>query len=819
MKRHLTLGLLLGAISMALGTFAGIKTFSNTKVSDAQAVTYYDLSSNIHASYTTFTHYLWSKAGSAPNYNPETNTGGFNVNDSYCTQGSSNSYVISYFNEYPDAATPYIEIGPKAKQDTYAYAFYAPLYIKYTMPARTVIHDEQILNVELQGDGTAIKSAEMFYFNFSHSTSENMYHPNKFWYIRGDTTTTDTGMPYSIGRVSSKKSGTKTGEFSFQMDYQNYGNKDVDVYFHLGLFTYMEAPGSPSQSFRCRVSGESSQSRTSLVSVNNRMYIDFNEAVDAYNAAPNSSMSFEDNVNLANDITLSSTNGSVLMNGYTLNCGTYGVTFADSTSLTNGTITGSTDTLLTVDTPNINIDFDSNFTINHSGLTTINMAENAVGSFVSLKATNTITNTITNTNTNTAATIVSLNAGSFVLAGSLVSSSTTQDSIRYGTGTPSKSFYICGNGSVNGCINVHSDTDSSISARYYSDLYTGTNNVKIKTSGSWNDNSTLVIGVVNNNYEKFVLAQDYYELVRSGARILISGIHYDCEFYLTNVTKTSGETYGTYNDSWTYEFTANEGYILPDTITVRIAGSVVEQNTAYTYIANGNIGIVKMNKNMITSSFTISIVATEGYVVSFLNPDGSIAADSIGVIPNGQVTFPSPVYNLPKYRTFNVWTRNSDGSGFYYYSGSQTTITADTTFYAAYYRSDDNILDEFQDIQLHFDVNVIDENNNTDTGACKTSGYYVSAKEVYNTFTYALKRMFNTNSNYAKGRARLEAWARANGETIDTSNYQLVPLNANPVIKVVNERNMFILIAVVTFMISITGFALIVLKKKRGLTK
>ena len=816
MKKHLTIGLLLGAISMGLGTFAGIKTLSSTKTSGAQAVTYYELNSNIHASYNTSTHYLWSKSGSVPNYNPETNTGGFNVSDSYCTQGYSNSYVVSYFDEYPNATTPYVEIGPKAKQDTYAYAFYAPLYIKYTIAARTVIHDEQILIVELQGDGTAVKSVEMFYFDLaSHSALKNMDHPDQFWYVRGDTTTIDTGMPNSIGRVSSNQSGTKIGQFSFQMDYQNQTDEDVDVYFHLGLFAYMEAPGSPSQSFLCRVSGESSQSRTPLVSVNGEMYLDFNEAVDAYNAAPHSSMSFEDDVTLTNNITFSSKNGGILMNGKTLNCGPYGVTFADTTALSKSNITGSADSLITVDNPNITVDFGSNSTINHSGLTTINMTENAVGSVVTLNA----TDTITNTNTNTAATIVSLNAGSLALAGSLVSNSATQDSIRYGTGTPSKTVYIYGNSSVNGHINVHSDTDSVISARYNSTLYTGTNNVKIKTSGSWKDNSPIVSGVVSSNYEKFVLAQDYYELVRSGTRILISAIHYDCEFYLTNVTKTSGETYGTYNDSWTYEFAANEGYILPDTITVRIAGSVVEQNTAYTYIANGNIGIVKMNKNMITSSFTISIVATEGYVVSFLNPDGSIAADSIGVIPNSNVTFPSPIYNLPNYRTFNVWTRNSDGSGSYYYSGNQTTITADTTFYASYYRSDDNILEEFQGIQLHFDVDAIDENNNTDTGACVTSGYYVAAKEVYNAFSYSLKTKFNTNGNYAKGRARLEAWARANGEKIDTSTYEIVPLYAQPVTKLLNQDNATVLIVSVIAMITITGMALILLKRKRIINK
>ena len=121
MKRHLTRGLVLGAISMALGTFAGIKTLTNTKVQDAQAVTYYGLSSNMHANTGTGTHYLWSKSGYVSDYNPEMNNGGFNVNDSYCTQGTSNSYLSSYFNEYPNATTPYVQVGPTSKQSTYTY--------------------------------------------------------------------------------------------------------------------------------------------------------------------------------------------------------------------------------------------------------------------------------------------------------------------------------------------------------------------------------------------------------------------------------------------------------------------------------------------------------------------------------------------------------------------------------------------------------------------------------------------------------------------------------------------------------------------------
>ena len=809
MKRNLTLGLILGAISMALGTFAGIKTLTNTKVQDAEAVTYYGLSSNIHTSPSTGTHYLWTRSGTIPNYDPEMNNGGFNVNDSYCTQGSSNSYVSSYFNEYSNATTPYVQVGPTSKQSTYTYAFYAPLYIRYTVVAKTVIHYPQILNIELEGDGTAVKSAEMFYFDFAtHSSYWNVNHPNQFWYVRNDTTTTNTGMPYSIGRVFSNWTGTKTGQLSFQMDYKNETDEDVDVYFHLGLFAYMEAPGSPSQSFKCRVSAQPSQSRTPLVTVNNVMYIDFNEAVEAYNAASYSSMSFKDDVTLANDITLSSKNGSIFMNGNTLNCGTYGLTFANTTVFSTGTITGSADTLLTVDAPNITVDFGSNFNINHSGLTTINMTENATSSFVVVNE----TDTITNTNTNTAATIVSLNAGSFAFAGTLVSNSATQNSIKYGTGTPSKAVYLYGNSSVNGFINVHSNTDSTISARYNGAAYTGTNNVKVKTSGTWNIGDRMVFNVTDSNYEKFVLTKNYCEFVKNGTGLFIAATQYNVVFYLTNVTQTSGGNTGTYFDMATFVFAANEGYVLPDTITIRVAGSVL--NKSY-YSWNKTTGAVVINKNRITAYVTITIVALQSCTVSFLNPDGSIAADSINVVQNSKVTFPSLAYNKPNYKTFHVWTQNSDGSGSYYYSGDQTTITNDTTFYAHYYVSDYDKLDEFQGIQLHFDVDVIDENDNTDTGACITNGYYATAKEAYNAFSSSLKQKFNTYSAYQKGRARLEAWARANGETIDTSTYEIVPLNANPIIKLINDNNAFVLIIIVISMVSITGVALFLLRKKR----
>ena len=179
MGKHITLGLVLGAISMSLGTVAGITAFNNSE--SAKAVTSTQVNTEIHTNPNINRHYVWLTTNTIADYNPETETGGFATNDTYCRQGTGSSYSESYYNEY-SGSSPYISAGTKTKQSgSYKYAFYAPFYLRYTVPARTIANYWQFLDLKMYGDGTAIKSAEIFYFEDAPKDSTYFYdHPTRF---------------------------------------------------------------------------------------------------------------------------------------------------------------------------------------------------------------------------------------------------------------------------------------------------------------------------------------------------------------------------------------------------------------------------------------------------------------------------------------------------------------------------------------------------------------------------------------------------------------------------------------------------------------
>ncbi len=810
MKRKLTLGLILGAVSMALGTAAGIKALSGG-LNKVDAASYTILDENIHANTSINRHFVWMTSGTIPVYNADTQTGGFSISDSYCNAGTGSSYAETYYGDYNDGS-PYMMVGPKTRLPGYVHAFYAPFYLKYTIPARTILHGWQYLSVDIQGDGTALKSAEVYHYeNAPINSIVTGAHNTRHWYKSNDTTTTSTGMPHSIGRFTSKSSGTATKNMYFMADYTNDSYESKDIYFHLALFCYQERPNPNNpEGYYVRVYGSSMTADAPLAEVNGAMFSNIDDAIEAYNAADDSILKINNNVTLTQDVTFSSNNGKIILNEKKMNCSTYGITFAANTTVDhNGEFTGSADTLFKVDTPNINVKIDYSVNVTHSGTTTFLMTDNAVGSTFTYGE----LGTASNTNNNSSAKLVGLNAGSFILGGHLKSYSTSQNSVVFGTTSSlNKAFYLYANSSVNGYINAHSSNDSAIYAKYEGTPYVGSNNVNIKTSGTYAVGANVVYDVTTNNYSLFVLSKNHCELALSGSNLIIAALNYNIVFYLTNVTKVSGGDTGTYYSSTSFTFAANDGYALPSTITVKVAGTTVKQGTAYTY--NSSTGVVTILANKLTSWASITIVADKICTISFVNPDGTIAADTMTKVTGGKITLPSHAYNKPDYRTFNCWSKSVGGGS--YYTGNQFTVSDDVTFVASFYRSDTDVVDEFVAVQLHFVVDPIDTNNNADTGACKgENGYYQIAKAVYNTFTNNQKYYLVKGVVYGEAFMRFDAWARANGERIDTSTYEIVPLNANPVIKVVKSNDAIVITIVVASIIGLTGAALFLLRKKR----
>lgn len=91
-----------------------------------------------------------------------------------------------------------------------------------------------------------------------------------------------------------------------------------------------------------------------------------------------------------------------------------------------------------------------------------------------------------------------------------------------------------------------------------------------------------------------------------------------------------------------------------------------------------------------------------------------------------------------------------------------TDIAKGVKVYGIYYsaKSDAEMLNEFITDYMHM-------SHTTNDGSCKTEGWYTAAKEEYSRLHSEQKSLFNSDANYADAKARLIAWAAANGETFD----------------------------------------------------
>ena len=126
------------------------------------------------------------------------------------------------------------------------------------------------------------------------------------------------------------------------------------------------------------------------------------------------------------------------------------------------------------------------------------------------------------------------------------------------------------------------------------------------------------------------------------------------------------------------------------------------------------------------------------------------------------------------------------------------------------------------DIASHFEANFmhieIPTDNHEDTNACRAEGegaqsYYALAKAAFNVMPLESRQHFLANSNYA---SRLEAWAIANGDEINTDS-QLVPSTSESFFSSTDMNNNSYIIIIVISSVSVLSFGLaLFLRKKRS---
>lgn len=271
---------------------------------------------------------------------------------------------------------------------------------------------------------------------------------------------------------------------------------------------------------------------------------------------------------------------------------------------------------------------------------------------------------------------------------------------------------------------------------------------------------------------------------------------------------------------------ANSGIVnasgLTKAVTINVIGGYFTTNVAL--VTNDTNNKVTVNS---TTPSGYSYVRVDGdifyrlnqYTLTF-NPNGGTGAAKVFYVNHGSsYSMPGMLnveFSAPSYHSLKRWNTAQNDSGTAYVPGSSYVITSNLTLYAIWYQTDTNIVEQFVGIDLHFDVDVIDPSNVSDTGACRgENGYYALAKATYNSFSNAQKAIFCENANFANARERFIAWAHANGEDLNLTTYNIVQLSARNIGDQVRNNATVIIIVSIISIVSSTAIALVLLKRKR----
>lgn len=208
------------------------------------------------------------------------------------------------------------------------------------------------------------------------------------------------------------------------------------------------------------------------------------------------------------------------------------------------------------------------------------------------------------------------------------------------------------------------------------------------------------------------------------------------------------------------------------------------------------------------------------YTVSYNINGGKSGSTSsqTNISAESSVTLRNNGFTAQDYYSFKEWNTKANGTGASYQPGASYQVLANTVFYAIWYQTDTNIVDQFVGIQLHFDVDVIPVSDQSNTGECLgVGGYYDLAKQVYDEFTNAQKTLFCTGEGYADARARLKAWANANGDDLDLDSHELVTPTPTNILMNDDKQttNVAVVVTVCSLLTVISLAAFIIARRKR----
>ena len=105
------------------------------------------------------------------------------------------------------------------------------------------------------------------------------------------------------------------------------------------------------------------------------------------------------------------------------------------------------------------------------------------------------------------------------------------------------------------------------------------------------------------------------------------------------------------------------------------------------------------------------------------------------------------------------------------------------------------------------------------TGDGQCASYYADAKAAYLALSADEKALFNSFAGYGSAKARLTAWAAANGETFDAAAGTFTPNGAGALFGIVSKSNATIIIVVATALTMISALGVGLMIRRRRLAK
>ena len=279
------------------------------------------------------------------------------------------------------------------------------------------------------------------------------------------------------------------------------------------------------------------------------------------------------------------------------------------------------------------------------------------------------------------------------------------------------------------------------------------------------------------------------------------------QVYLSNApTITSGsaseDIYLNINDTALHGY--DSAYYSGSTLTLRLSalpkeGAVVVNktfNNKFTIVNEPAYGYEFQytgNRDIVYTKLAVCVVTYNA------NGGTGTLVDSNEYLYGASVTILANTFTR-KYYTFSHWNTSPDDTGTNYLPGRVITVSANVTLYAIWMQTETDLLDYFADEYLKMNTYDAGLDNSQGTGMCMT--YYSVAKAKYLEMSATCKYLFASNSEYANARARLTAWALANGEVFNPVEKTFTSSSA-PVMSNYASENVIPMIV----MISLLGIA------------